>query len=663
MGGRTIRPLVFGNGRFLVCEDNKGIIRDIYFPHVGIENHGNSIRVGLYDLENDNHGWIDEWDIRQRYKSTFTSKFSTGKPKKDNSVFTDGAKKVIGIKKEAISNIGESTFENQKIGAKITVWDAAHPTRDLFYRVFDVKNISKSAKKFRLFSTHNYNILENKIGETAVIDRDVLIHYKQNRYFLHGSRPHYDQFAVGTADWNGLEGTWKDMEGDGTLSRNLVSQGSVDSTIGWTLPRLWPDESTHVHYWIAIGRSYNNVRNTHLWVLDESTTSIYHNVFNFWHSWLERTSVLPEYKQTGKLPKKVLDMFYRSLLTVVSHMDVTGSVIASCDSDIKQFGADLYTYCWPRDAAWAAIALDRAKYHDLSIEVFDFFSKVITKRGYFLHKYTPRGDFGSTWHPTPMIQLDETGLPLYAAYHHWLESKNIWPVAKYFNSLIAPTANYLINSLNRLTILPCESFDLWEEQKGVQTYTACTVYAGLHGAAELANALGNDAEFESWSQAAEMAKDAIPRYLYDKNLKRFRRSLDDSTLDASVFAVWYFGVLPADDERVVNTMNAIEEELTRPSGGIARYMHDSYFGYMNSWIICTLWLAQWHIAVGNLERAMELIEWCTDHAHPSGLMSEQVADDGSPLSVLPLAWSHSAYVLTVLEYLKAVAKTEPICPV
>jgi GH15 family glucan-1,4-alpha-glucosidase len=177
------------------------------------------------------------------------------------------------------------------MGAKITVWDAAHPTRDLFYRVFDVQNISKSAKKFRLFSTHNYNILENKIGETAVIDRDVLIHYKQNRYFLHGSRPHYDQFAVGTANWNGLEGTWKDMEGDGTLSSNLVSQGSVDSTIGWTLPRLWPDESTHVHYWIAIGRSYNNVRNTHLWVLDESTTSIYHNVFNFWHSWLEGQSI------------------------------------------------------------------------------------------------------------------------------------------------------------------------------------------------------------------------------------------------------------------------------------------------------------------------------------------------------------------------------------
>ena len=155
-------------------------------------------------------------------------------------------------------------------------------------------------------------------------------------------------------------------------------------------------------------------------------------------------------------------------------------------------------------------------------------------------------------------------------------------MARYFNSLIAPTANYLANSLDKLTVIPTESFDLWEEQKGVQTYTACTVYAGLHGASELAHALEHDDKFEYWAQAAKMTKEVIPRYLYDKKLKRFKRSTEDPILDASVFAMWYFGVLSPDDEMVVNTMNAIEEELLRPSGGIARYTHDSYFGYMNS---------------------------------------------------------------------------------
>jgi GH15 family glucan-1,4-alpha-glucosidase len=83
---------------------------------------------------------------------------------------------------------------------------------------------------------------------------------------------------------------------------------------------------------------------------------------------------------------------------------------------------------------------------------------------------------------------------------------------------------------------------------------------------------------------------------------------------------------------------------------------------MNSWIISTLWLAQWHSAVGSLDRALELIRWCADRAHPTtGLLPEQVADDGSPRSVLPLMWSHAAFVLAVLEYLEALGKKERLC--
>ena len=47
---------------------------------------------------------------------------------------------------------------------------------------------------------------------------------------------------------------------------------------------------------------------------------------------------------------------------------------------------------------------------------------------------------------------------------------------------------------------------------------------------------------------------------------------------------------------------------------------------------------------------------------PAGLMPEQVDDKGNPLSVLPLAWSHSAYVLAVLEYLQALEKKSEAFP-
>lgn len=660
-----IRPLIFGNGRILICEDEKGTIRDVYFPYVGLENHGNSIKVGICDLDSLYCSWLENWKIRQRYKSEFEDRFCDRileilEDRKDREEVKEetGNNEALEACMEVVSNIGETVFENSEIGLRITVWEAIHPSVNIFYRTFEVRNISNNSKHLRLFSNQNYHILETKIGETAIIDKQTLIHYKRDRYFLHASDPAFDQHAVGTAEWKGLEGTWKDMEDDATLSGNPVAHGSVDSTLGWTLPELKPGESTRVHYWIVLGKKYCNVLKIHKRVKEAGRSALFHHNFNFWNSFTEKVSVLPEFALMPQLPERVSKCFYRSLLTVVAHMDITGSVIASCDSDIKQFGADLYSYCWPRDAAWVCLALDRARYHHLSTEIFEFFSKIITHRGNFLHKYTPAGDFGSTWHPVPMIQIDETGLPLYALYNNWEIAKSVWTTGRYYRGLVIPAANYLTKAIDRETNLPISSFDLWEERKGVHTYSACTVYAGLKGAYELSRSLGDYDNAKGWKDAADRIKESILERLYDDKLKRFRRSLDDPTLDSSVFAVWYFGILPPEDPKVVRTMEAIERELKRPSGGIARYLHDSYYGYMNSWIICTLWLSQWHSAVGNLNRALELLDWCAAHAHPSGLMSEQVDDKGKPLSVLPLAWSHSAYVLAVLEYLQALGKRE-----
>jgi len=654
------RPLVLGNGRILICEDERGTIKDVYFPHVGLENHGHSVRAGICDLDESRRcSWFEGWNPVLRYKSSFREDFlkgsaiQVGDPKLDEVGFVHGL----------ISNIGETVFRNPGMGIEVAFLDAVHPSANVFSRIFEVRNISetKRERNLRLFSNQNYNILESKIAETAVVDRDVLIHYKRNRYILHGSDPKFDQYATGTAEWRGLEGTWKEILEDGRLSGNPVAHGSVDSTLGWTISGLGPGESRRVHLWIAFGKSYRNVMNSHQRIKGGERASLYKTSFNFWNSFLERISVLPEAALMDRLPERVREIFYRSLIVTVAHMDMNGSVIASSDSEIKQFGADLYSYCWPRDAAWACIALDRARYHHLSCEVFTFLSKTITDRGYFLHKYTPAGDFGSTWHPVPMIQIDETGLPLYALYHNWLCARNVWTAGRYFGSIASPAANWLLRTLDE-SGLPPSSFDLWEERKGVFTYTTCTVYAGLRGASKLALALGNDDLFEAWSEGAERVREAIVSLLYDDRLGRFRRSIEESALDSSLFAVWWFGVLPPEDPRVARTMEAVERELSRPSGGVARYEGDLYGGRMNSWIICTLWLAQWHAAVGNFERALELIGWCADHAHPTtGLLPEQVADDGSPRSVLPLMWSHAAFTLAVLEYLEALGKKVGRC--
>src|SRR3954470_19845923 len=70
------RDIPVGNGQLLVTFDQQYQIRDLFFPHVGQENHAGAgpCRFGVYaDVPGQNRGqlaWTDSpgaWQIRQRY--------------------------------------------------------------------------------------------------------------------------------------------------------------------------------------------------------------------------------------------------------------------------------------------------------------------------------------------------------------------------------------------------------------------------------------------------------------------------------------------------------------------------------------------------------------------------------------------------------------------
>jgi len=77
----------------------------------------------------------------------------------------------------------------------------------------------------------------------------------------------------------------------------------------------------------------------------------------------------------------------------------------------------------------------------------------------------------------------------------------------------------------------------------------------------------------------------------------------------------------------------------------------------NAWFICTLWLAEYHIAsatnVADLEKALAILKQVAVQARPSGVLSEQFDPaTGEHVSVAPLTWSHSTYVAAVHNYLR-----------
>jgi GH15 family glucan-1,4-alpha-glucosidase len=180
-----------------------------------------------------------------------------------------------------------------------------------------------------------------------------------------------------------------------------------------------------------------------------------------------------------------------------------------------------------------------------------------------------------------------------------------------------------------------------------------------------------------YRQAKDELKKAVLARFYDERLGRFVRSLipaevdgvpglqADPLIDASMAGVWLFGMLPPDDRRVIPTMGMIYDRLwvKSPIGGLARYEDDYYFQVTsdvrnvpgNPWFISTLWMAEWYIAIAtsirDLEPARQLLEWTARHTSDAGLLAEQVHPfTGEPLSVMPLTWSHAAYVTAFLKY-------------
>lgn len=72
------RDIPIGNGSLLILYDKKGLLRDLYFPSVGSENHaqGHVFRVGAW--VNGVFGWIDGdgWSAHSTMKMTPSSQES-----------------------------------------------------------------------------------------------------------------------------------------------------------------------------------------------------------------------------------------------------------------------------------------------------------------------------------------------------------------------------------------------------------------------------------------------------------------------------------------------------------------------------------------------------------------------------------------------------------
>jgi hypothetical protein len=109
-----------------------------------------------------------------------------------------------------------------------------------------------------------------------------------------------------------------------------------------------------------------------------------------------------------------------------------------------------------------------------------------------------------------------------------------------------------------------------------------------------------------------------------------------------------FGLLPGDDERMVNTVVAIADELTE-DGFVLRYRtgetDDGLSGKEGSFLICSFWLVSALAIVGEHERARDLMEKLLRVGSPLGLYAEEFDPSSARfLGNFPQAFSHLALI-------------------
>ncbi len=668
--------LVIGNGSVYAAFDENLQMRDLYYPHVGMEDHtafGDVHRTGVW-VEGIGMRWFSHpsWEIHPNYKPE--------------------------------TLVGHSLLKNAELGIEIIAHDYVHPVRNILVRHFLITSTDGKEKNVRVYFHHDLHIYGDKQKDTAFYEpyTNSVIHYRQKRYFLIGGSTSdpvecitgrtLDQYqsilhskekvqacgissySVGKADYQDKEGTWRDAE-DGELSNTTVDQGSVDSTVGIHCYTK-PDVKTEVTMWMCLGKDLQEVVEHQQFILEEGQERMQRNCQNYWKSWVNKTN-----KGFGSLSAKLVDLYKRSLLIVRLHADNDGGLLAAADANIMEFNRDTYTYVWLRDGAFVSLALDQAGYLEVTRRFFHFCCDHQTPDGYMLHKYNPDGSIGSTWHPwfrdgkaQLPIQEDETALVIYAMWKHFEHVQDFEFLQTMYENFVKKAAQFLLDFTEKETGLPLPSYDPWEEHRGIFTYTTATTIAGLEAAAQISHILGHHNHSEKYHNGADAMKQALLFHLFDEKTGRFVKKIKrengetverDLTPDASIVVLWKLGVLEPSDPRVVSTMEQLRDLLTVRTdvGGWARYTNDYYHSKVestkdipgNPWFITTLWYAQWLIAIAekqeDLEAARSILEWTQNHASDSGILAEQMhPQTGEPLSVGPLTWSHATYVETVLQF-------------
>ncbi len=352
------------------------------------------------------------------------------------------------------------------------------------------------------------------------------------------------------------------------------------------------------------------------------------------------------------LNMKVQKMIKTSRQVIMDCALGNGAIVAAnCFKEYFPKEAKYYTYVWPRDASFACVAADILRIENAQERFFGWCmnrAEGFRHARVFYQKYFVNGLKASG-----RFQPDQTGSVLWAVWHHFKHEDDLEKASKY-EKLIHRAASGICKKWKGKNFSEVTN-DLWEEKLTFPdleenfSYSLAACIKGL----ECANSIVPN---EKWTTVANQMRKRIEEH-YEGYFFRSYGKLSDRRIDSSMLGLVYpFEVFPPDDERVVASVKEIERKLV-VNGGLHRYEHDEYDGWMyetlhrnkgaGAWPILNFWMSIYYAKLGDRKKALQYYNWVLERVDK--FIPEQIFDNDLQVSVSPLCWSHAMFIIASRE--------------
>jgi alpha,alpha-trehalase len=207
---------------------------------------------------------------------------------------------------------------------------------------------------------------------------------------------------------------------------------------------------------------------------------------------------------------------------------------------------------------------------------------------------------------------------------------------------------------------------MWEMRGEPRHHLSSKVlcWVALDRAVKLSDQLGEYAKAEEWRAARDEIRATVLERGWSEEKQAYAQSFDSDELDASQLLMPILGFLPATEDRMKSTIDAIADGLTE-GGLVLRYKNeeglnaDGLSGEEGTFTICSFWLVACLAQAGEVDRAQELFDQLAGYANDLGLLAEEIdTANNEQLGNFPQAFSHIGLIKAAYEIDKARGETK-----